>query len=389
MNYMNFRNASYEEKLSTIISTDIDQSNFIYELYYFSHHDEIYKKNKVCSSDIDEKAFFRNHSIIELKTFIDKMMCAFNDSTFYEEKDIISFYCLILSMKSIDAADKSEKEKYLNILNEKYTKLFQSNKIPYNVQIMNKGICKSVINVAFILNVNESRNDISFEEIPEYEYISIGYEQHTGSSLPYVNILNINSHTQDPEQRGFFNYNITAKELYENIRKNKATIIKDMLSLYKSFYNKLNYINENKKFILADSIESFKNKNYYSSLLCIISLIEDIFKNIIYDDLASIILEKYKEKKYDKKTFILNSPPMLNDTFKKIIQYKNDIPYILNQKYSNLDYNLILNFEIILKSRYGLYVRNSIMHGNLSEEDFDYEGISAYLIYLVLCLCYY
>lgn len=382
MNYMDFRKKNHDDKIVFLNEINIDE-NFFMELYYYSHHDKIYKIE-------DDLFFFRNVSIKEIKPFIEKHIFLF-EKLKHEEHHIISFYCLIQSLLCQDCEDENLKERFTGYLKEKYFSLLNNEKQVYNVKIRNEEYEEAIFDLKENIEYNKARRDVTFDEIENCYHISIGQTKYSGSNLPHNNILNINSHILSPNQREYFNHYISSENLYLHIIENKEILKSKIFNYSIDNENKFNFISNSKLEILKESILSLKNENFYASLATIVPLIEDVFRNIIFDDFLNIVWEKYNNKKnYSEDNFILKSPPTLGVFFKKILKYDDlDFPEYLRDNYNFLDYNIIINFEFLLKSKYGLYIRNSLAHGCLGYNDLDYEAISSYLIYLTLCLCYY
>lgn len=379
--YINFRKATFEKKIDILNEYEFCDEDFRYDFYYFSHHDSVYGNN--------EFEFFNKVDILDIKKFIDGLIDFIKKSLKFKENDLIACYCLLLSISNKNKKGEEYKNKIKNQLLNHFKILWNNNK-NFTKEIISITI-PDIIDVEAIINRNKKRNDVNFTDIPNITHASIGEVKYFGSSLPYSNILNINAHNFNPEQRLFFDYYISSEELYEQICKEQKKYREKIIYLKennKIMTDNLNYLSENKIFILNSIIDSLNNNNYYAALSSLVNLTEDIFKNIIFEELPAIILKKYDLKQYDKKTFILKSPPLLTDYLKEIIKYSDiKLPIGLNNKYKHLNYNLILNIELILKSSYGLYIRNSISHGCLGENDLNYEAISEYLIYIILCLC--
>jgi len=383
MDYMEFRRKSHEDKIIFLNEIVIDEDLFLTELYYYSHHDKIYKTE-------EDSMFFRCVSVKEIKPFMENNIFLF-DKIKYKEHHVISFYCLIQSLLCQNDEDENLKERYTGYLKTKYFHSLKNQKEIYNIKKINMDYEDVIFYLKGDIEHNKTRSDINFDEIENLNHISIGQAKYSGSNLSHNNILNINSHLLSPAQRQYFNHYISSENLYTHIIKNKKILKSKIFSYSIDNKSKLNFISNNKLEILKESISSLKNENFYASLATIVPLIEDVFRNIVFDDFLNMVWEKYNNNEnYSEDNFILKSPPTLGVFFNKILKYdKLNFPEHLRDNYNFLDYNIIINFEFLLKSKYGLYIRNSLAHGCLGYNDLDYEAISSYLIYLTLCLCYY
>lgn len=384
--YSEFRNADDNIKINLLVKIFryMDNQDRKLALYYLLNDEKVYSKKPGFWKNIyfEDIIIFYTSVLFTIKKFIKSSA----DKEYY----LIKLGYLIKLNKNkgetkFKAFTNKLKKELKNTYANKFKKKNQVEKID-SIQSFKNLDLKSYED--FLIK-QKSRKDINFYDIP-LEQLSVGSIFILGELSHEV--LNINSHVLNKGEKENFIYYQASKEFYDYLRNNEKNIESEFMKINVcqliSQINNFKYVNETNSYILKNILNSLSDKRYYDSLIQISLYIENIFRNILGENIVDI-LNFERRNNYG----LLTQKESFSALFNQISGIKNkDInklfnePVIKSKNIYNIEKSILYDIYALFEYPGGVQLRNTIAHMKLNES-LEYKCLSLFMFYILLNLC--